>query len=84
MIAGTGNMEYFDNHVFSESDVLFSQPDTSDLRFPFSEKGNYPYSNSGLESPLYLRQPSNIKQIIEYDPATRQYYFTEKIGDLYW
>lgn len=77
-------MKALDNYLSSEYLIIFSQPDTSDLQFPFSEKGNFPYSGSGLESPLYLRQPSNIKQIIEYDPVTKQYYFKEKIGDYYY
>jgi len=36
---------------------------------------------SGKENPIYLKNPSNIKTNIEYDPITRQYYYTYKIGE---
>ncbi|HYW94041.1 MAG TPA: cell surface protein SprA, partial [Bacteroidales bacterium] len=56
-------------------------PDSSELRYPFSLENNYPYSNSGLQSPLYGHQPSNIDNSVVYDPVTKQYYFTQKVGD---
>ena len=56
-------------------------PDTSQLRYPFSPENNYPFPYSNLQSPLYGHQPSNIKNSVEYDPVTKQYYFTQKVGD---
>jgi cell surface protein SprA len=52
------------------------------LRYPIHESNNYPFSNSGTQSPLLLKPPSNIHQEIEYDPVTGQYVFTEKVGEL--
>jgi cell surface protein SprA len=54
---------------------------SDELRFPIKEN-NYPFSNSGQSSPLLLRQPSNIKQEIVYDPVTKRYEFSEKVGQL--
>ncbi len=62
-----------------------TQPASSDsvkLQYPFSEKNRYPFSNSGLQSPLYLRNPSNVQQQIEYNPVTGRYEFSEKVGNL--
>ncbi len=56
-------------------------PDTSELRYPFSLENNYPYPNSGLQSPLYGHQPSNIQNSVTYDPVTKQYSFTRKVGN---
>ncbi|HPS61699.1 MAG TPA: hypothetical protein PLK82_01490, partial [Bacteroidales bacterium] len=49
------------------------------LRYPFNEETVLP--GSGNESPIYLNNPSNIKSVVEYDPVTRQYYNTYKIGE---
>jgi cell surface protein SprA len=52
------------------------------LRYPIKEDNNYPFSNSGSQSPVLLIPPSNVRQNIEYDPETGQYVFTEKVGEL--
>jgi cell surface protein SprA len=57
-------------------------PDSTDLKYPFSQKNNYPYSNSGNNSPLYLKDPANVTRVVEYDPVTKTYSFTEKVGSL--
>ena len=59
-----------------------SPPDSTGLKYPFSQKNNYPFSNSGSTSPLYLKDPSNITRVVEYDPVTGTYSFTEKVGSL--
>jgi hypothetical protein len=38
-------------------------PDSTLLKYPFTEKNKYPFSNSGNNSPLYLKDPSNIKSM---------------------
>lgn len=55
---------------------------TTGLRFPIREQGNYPFSTTGNQSPLLLRPPSNVEQNIEYDPETGRYVFSEKVGEL--
>ena len=55
-------------------------PDSTGLRYPFRDELRYPFSNSGITSPLYLGNPSNVVQTIVFDPVTNQYVFSEKVG----
>ena len=68
---------------FQEGDgrIGIPPPDSTDLQYPFSQKDNYPFSNSGNNSPLYLKDPPNIKRVVEFDPVTGTYSFTEKVGE---
>ncbi len=59
-----------------------AQTDSVDLKYPFKDEVRFPFSNSGTGSPLYLNNPSNIRQEIRYDPQTGRYEFTEKMGSL--
>jgi cell surface protein SprA len=76
---GKGSMSF----AMVEPLIQFQPPDTS-LKYPFREQRNTPFSNQGLDSPLYGPEPSNIKRSIEYDPETQQYYFMEKVGNSYY
>ncbi|MCX6269003.1 MAG: cell surface protein SprA [Bacteroidetes bacterium] len=53
--------------------------DSTTLRYPFDDETVTP--GSGKENPIYLKNPANIKTNVEYDPVTRQYYYTYKIGE---
>jgi cell surface protein SprA len=68
--------------LLSSVSSLAQNADTTKLQYPFKDEPRYPFSNSGLTSPLYLKNPSNITQNIEYDPVTGKYVFSEKIGRL--
>lgn len=52
------------------------------LRYPLESGYGFPFSNSGIGSPLLLPPPSNVKQTVVYDPSTNSYVFSETIGDL--
>lgn len=71
--------------IFSGFSQNVSSRDTTtpanSIRFPIKEN-NHPFSNSGQTSPLILNPPSNIKQEIVYDPVTKRYEFSEKVGQL--
>lgn len=54
--------------------------DTLKLQYPLSNELRFPFSNSGVYSPLYLNNPSNIKQSVIYDPSQNRFIFTETIG----
>ena len=56
--------------------------DTVDLKYPFKDDIRFPFSHSGISSPLIMGNPSNIDATIVYDPETRQYVFSEKVGEL--
>lgn len=63
-------------------DVLFAPVDSTEddsLIFPFKDKSNEGYSTSS--SPLYLRDPSNVKKEFKYDPLTGEYKYVQTIGD---
>ncbi len=49
----------------------------TDLPFPFDDNIN-PYGDNGR---ITLTDPSNINNVIEYDPDTGKYYFYKRIGD---
>jgi cell surface protein SprA len=53
------------------------------LRFPISDRRGDPLSNQS-NNPFDLQDSKLIKRNIEYDPKTRQYYITEKIGNHYY
>ncbi len=72
------------NHIFlivvgSLLAFIVNAQDTT-LHYPFTNKSAYPFSSSGLNSPLYLQNPTNINSQVIYDPLTRQYVFSETIG----
>ena len=61
---------------------FLAPPDTTakdtTLRFPIPESQN-PYDIKSAGG-LYLNDPSNIKQDVIYDPASKEYTITQKIG----
>ena len=63
------------------TDTAVKPPDT--LKFPLYDRRGDPISNPN-RNPFDLKDPVNIKDSIEYDPATRQYYIVEKIGNHYY
>ncbi len=50
------------------------------LPFPFKDENIFVNSGSQDTSALYLKKPSNIHTVIEYDPITGDYLISEKIG----
>jgi cell surface protein SprA len=69
--------------VLSVTSVFGQRPqpkkDTT-LRFPIKDRRGDPYTWQN-RNPFDIRDTSYIKQTIEYDPVTRQYYIIEKIGN---
>ncbi len=55
-------------------------PDSSDLRYPLHPENNNPFE-AQPSSPLYGPKPSNIEKSVVYDPVTKEYHFTEKVGE---
>lgn len=58
-----------------------SAPPDSSLIYPFDDGDVYPFNGYNDKSGLYLREPTNVKTEITYDPVTGEYIFTKKIGD---
>ncbi|MDR3712916.1 MAG: cell surface protein SprA [Puia sp.] len=64
-------------------DTTKQQKQASDsLRFPISDRRGDPISNPD-KNPFNLKDPINLKDSIVFDPATKQYYLIEKIGNQY-
>ena len=49
------------------------------LRFPFKDQSDT-LSGSRTKSPLYLKDPSNITEEVDYDPITKEYTIRRKVG----
>ncbi|MEJ2594679.1 MAG: cell surface protein SprA, partial [bacterium] len=63
-------------------DTTDQQPSSgTDLLFPFRDNTGNPYLDGQNQSPLFLRDPSNINREIIYNPLTNTYEFQSKIGD---
>lgn len=79
-------MNFFAAAQNEQLDSEPAPPDTSEssdeIKYPIPSADQYPFSNSGIQSPLYLNNPSNIKSSVEYDPETNSYIFSEKVGSL--
>ncbi len=54
--------------------------DTTNLIYPFEDFTGNPYLDQN-QSPLFLNNPSNVKQEIIYNPKTNSYEFINKIGN---
>ena len=52
------------------------------LHFPLHDRRGDPISDPN-RNPFDLKSPSNIRDSIEYDPVTKQYYIVEKVGNQY-
>jgi len=71
-------------HLLGVNDTIVNDTivsDTSKLRYPFNDYKN-PYSKRNQNSALYLKNPSNIKTEVEYDPNTGEFSVTDKIGEM--
>ncbi len=60
--------------------VAIDTPKPTDLKYPYKDNSN------GVTNPnsggLKLKDPSNVKTNVDYDPATGNYNVTQKIGDM--
>jgi len=51
------------------------------LLFPFAEQTGNPYLDTLNQSPFFLKDPSNLKKEIIYEPKTNTYKFVSKVGN---
>ena len=69
--------------IFKPSEQDTSHHDTLiSLPFPFKDQSLFAKSGTKDSSALYLKKPSNIHTIIEYDPVSGDYLISEKIGTM--
>jgi len=53
------------------------------MHYPLHDRRGDPFTNRS-RNPFDLKDPSNIRDSIEYDPVTRHYYIVEKVGNQYY
>ena len=70
-------------HPFFQQDTSKPAKHSDTLKFPIEDRRGDPFSNPS-KNPFNLKDPSNIKDSVEYDPKTNQYYIIEKIGNKYY
>ncbi|MGE0077686.1 MAG: cell surface protein SprA [Bacteroidales bacterium] len=68
---------FFACPVLSAKNYTFQQQDTTKLPLPIPAGE---YGKEPVQSPLFLSQPSNINEVVEYDSKTKQYIVYEKVG----
>ena len=52
------------------------------LRYPIADR-RADFLSQPSNNPFDIRDSSVLKRKVDYDPATKQYYITEKLGDGY-
>ncbi|HMF71890.1 MAG TPA: cell surface protein SprA, partial [Flavitalea sp.] len=67
----------------AQNDTTKPAATTDTLRFPIHDRRGDNFSNP-VRSSFDLKDPSNIRDSIIYDPTTRQYYIVEKVGGFYY
>ncbi len=67
--------------VSQQAPIPFLQePDTTKALYPIPVDDGSPAYQLGEQSPVYLKDPPNIKREITYDPVSGQYVFTTSVG----
>ncbi len=78
MNSAAGNFDLSGKPAFLS---VIQTPDTNKVIYPVPvDKGSPDYQFIN-QSPLFLKDPPNIKRTIVFDPISNQYIFTNKIGD---
>ncbi len=64
--------------------VAPADSDTTRLRYPFHDRYGDSYSDETGTSPLFMKDPSNVKTEVNYDPDNHRYNINENMGSLYY
>jgi cell surface protein SprA len=71
----------FNNNYYIQQYDSFQQ-DSTNLKFKISDDSQFPYSDNKKQGLIDLEDPSNIKSSFEYDPITKKYIYSKKVGSL--
>jgi cell surface protein SprA len=71
-------------HPFLQSDSAKKDTAAPKLKYPFKDRRNDKISSKSSNSPFFLKDPSNVKSTIEYNPETGNYDISEKIGNQFY
>ncbi|MBS1933158.1 MAG: cell surface protein SprA, partial [Bacteroidetes bacterium] len=67
---------------YQKADTTAPAKTADTLKFPISDRRGDPFTFPD-KNPFNLKDPKNLRDSIEYDPKTKQYYIVEKIGNKY-
>lgn len=70
---GANSLRYYPENI------TVNPPDS--LHYPIPNQ-SYPFTGNQSNHPMYMKDPSNVKDSIIYDPSTNEYNFNSKMGDL--
>lgn len=60
---------------------LLNEPDSLTPRFPVKKTHETNYEDFSSTQPIDLKTPQNVQSTIDYDPNSRMYIFSTKVGD---
>lgn len=84
IVAGTAARDTNHHGYFMMNDSIIPVKDTADsLKYPLKDRHS-PQLIDPVKNAIDLKDPAGIKQSVDYDPATKQYTISEKIGDSYY
>ncbi len=58
--------------------------DTTRLKYPFHDRYGDAYSTRSDKSPMYMKDPANIKSDVQYDVDNNRYNINENMGSLFY
>lgn len=74
-----GHKNFYGDNVYTAADS-----DTTSLPYPFTDRYGDKYGPTQNPRDLFLHDPSNVKQTIEYDPKEGVYNIEERMGNLFY
>ncbi|HND46426.1 MAG TPA: hypothetical protein PLC61_08560, partial [Chitinophagales bacterium] len=66
--------------VGQQISIFAQKKDSIQLKFPIQDRNNNGIYTPNSNNTLDLKDPKIINKDVEYDPITKQFYYTEKIG----
>ncbi len=82
VVLTSGASLHFSAFPETGKDTVITGDTTAKLPFPFRDRSEIPFEKEQPSSPLYLKDPQNVTDEIEYNPENNQYEFRSKIGNL--
>jgi hypothetical protein len=64
----------------ADEDMPIDTPEEDRMRFPIQDRTGEP-SQDTRGNAMDLKDPANIERTVDYDPETKRYYLSEKVGD---
>lgn len=69
------------SHQLPQNPDSLAPQDTVDLPYEFEDEGEYIFQKDQKKSPLFLKDPENVRSFYEYDAENDEYILRRKVGD---